>query len=60
MPIQDGPYKFHGLPGLILKIEDETKSHSFALKGIKSLSEDFIYPEVNQSKKTIEIDQKNI
>jgi GLPGLI family protein len=59
LPIQDGPYKFHGLPGLILKIEDETKSHSFALK-IKSLSEDFIYPEVNQSKKTIEIDQKNI
>jgi len=58
VPIQDGPYKFHGLPGLILKIEDETKSHSFALKGIKSLSEDFIYPEVNQSKKTIEIDQK--
>lgn len=27
IPIQDGPYKFHGLPGLILKIEDTTLSH---------------------------------
>ena len=35
IPIQDGPYKFSGLPGLILKIEDETKSHSFVMKGIK-------------------------
>lgn len=35
IPIQDGPYKFHGLPGLILKIEDATKSHSMVMKGIK-------------------------
>lgn len=34
LPIQDGPYKFHGLPGLIVKIEDETKSYSFELKGV--------------------------
>lgn len=40
IPIQDGPYKFHGLPGLIVKIEDQTKSHSYELKGIKKLSED--------------------
>lgn len=37
IPIQDGPYKFHGLPGLIVKIEDETKSHSYILNGIKNL-----------------------
>jgi GLPGLI family protein len=35
IPIQDGPYKFYGLPGLILKIEDDTKSHSMVMKGIK-------------------------
>jgi GLPGLI family protein len=35
IPIQDGPYKFYGLPGLILKIEDTTKSHSIIMKGIK-------------------------
>ena len=34
IPIQDGPYKFHGLPGLILKIEDFNQTHSFELKGI--------------------------
>lgn len=34
IPIQDGPYKFHGLPGLIVKIEDFNKTHSFELKGI--------------------------
>ena len=38
IPIQDGPYKFHGLPGLIVKIEDQNKSHSFALNGIKNLT----------------------
>ncbi|WEK70950.1 MAG: GLPGLI family protein [Candidatus Chryseobacterium colombiense] len=34
LPIQDGPYKFRGLPGMIIKIEDKTQSHSFVLKGI--------------------------
>lgn len=38
IPIQEGPYKFHGLPGLIVKIEDQNKSHSFVLNGIKNLS----------------------
>ena len=39
IPIQEGPYKFHGLPGLIVKIEDQTKSHLYELKAIKKLSE---------------------
>lgn len=38
IPIQDGPYKFHGLPGLIVKLEDATRSHQFELKGVKNLS----------------------
>lgn len=37
IPIQDGPYKFRGLPGLIVKLEDKTKSHVFNLQGIKSI-----------------------
>lgn len=50
IPIQDGPYKFHGLPGLIVKIEDETKSHSFVLKEIKNLkqNEEWISEEKKQ------------
>ncbi|MDH6254067.1 GLPGLI family protein [Chryseobacterium sp. H1D6B] len=39
IPIQDGPYKFHGLPGLIIKLEDNTHSHIFELKGVKKLQE---------------------
>lgn len=34
IPISDGPYKFHGLPGLILSINDEKKEYSFEIKGI--------------------------
>jgi len=37
IPIQDGPYKFQGLPGLIVKIEDRTGSHKMELKGIKNI-----------------------
>lgn len=44
IPIQDGPYKFKGLPGLILKLEDSNKNHVFELKGIKSGQEQFVYP----------------
>lgn len=33
--IQDGPYKFSGLPGLILNIEDEKGDHVFNIIGIK-------------------------
>lgn len=35
IPISDGPYKFGGLPGLIVKIEDTKKQHIWELKGIE-------------------------
>lgn len=35
IPFQDGPYKFYGLPGLIVKIEDTTGSHIMTLIGNK-------------------------
>lgn len=38
IPIQDGPYKFHGLPGLIVKLEDKTQSHRFTLQAVKNIS----------------------
>lgn len=38
IPIQDGPYKFHGLAGLIIKIEDKTSSYQIELKGIENLN----------------------
>lgn len=38
IPIQDGPYKFHGLPGLIVRLEDKTQSHVFTLQAVKNIS----------------------
>lgn len=37
IPFQDGPYKFNGLPGLIVKIEDDGKNYSWELKGNKKI-----------------------
>mgnify|MGYP003582439063 CR=1 FL=1 len=39
VPIQDGPYKFSGLPGLIVEIADEKNSHKIELKGLKKITE---------------------
>ncbi len=37
--IFDGPYKFHGLPGLIMKIEDSHNNHKFEFMGIEKRDE---------------------
>ncbi|TXF75994.1 GLPGLI family protein [Chryseobacterium sp.] len=37
LPFQDGPYKFYGLPGLIVKIEDDAKNYSWELRGNKKI-----------------------
>ena len=39
LPFQDGPYKFYGLPGLIVHVEDNTGSHIMALAGNKTLTQ---------------------
>ena len=39
VPIQDGPYKFSGLPGLIVEIADDKNSHKMELKGLKKITE---------------------
>lgn len=39
IPIQDGPYKFSGLPGLIVKVEDDKGDYSFDLKESKKIAE---------------------
>lgn len=39
IPFQDGPYKFSGLPGLIVKVEDSKGDYSFDLKEAKKIKE---------------------
>lgn len=38
IPISEGPYKFNGLPGLILKVSDTKNQHCFTLNSIKKIS----------------------
>ena len=38
IPVQDGPYKFSGLPGLIVKVQDQNADFSFDLMQTKKIS----------------------
>jgi GLPGLI family protein len=52
IPFNDGPYKFKGLPGLILEIEDSKENHIFLLQKIeKRISQNNIYESENLNKK---------
>lgn len=48
IPFPDGPYKFSGLPGLIVKIEDADKNFSWVLTANKTLKE---FEELSYSEK---------
>lgn len=43
VPIQDGPYKFAGLPGLIVKAEDAKGDYSFDLKETKKIASPTVF-----------------
>ncbi|GEN74808.1 GLPGLI family protein [Chryseobacterium hagamense] len=49
LPFQDGPYKFCGLPGLIVKIEDATGSHRMILAGNKKVAAPQNRPQANDT-----------
>ncbi|KQS89362.1 GLPGLI family protein [Chryseobacterium sp. Leaf394] len=40
IPVQDGPYKFHGLPGLILKLNDSENEFIYEMKSITKETND--------------------
>ncbi|WP_213276997.1 GLPGLI family protein [Chryseobacterium indologenes] len=60
IPFQDGPYKFYGLPGLIVKIEDEKKEFSWILAGNKKITnyEENSFSDKLGSKNIIEVDKR--
>ena len=41
IPISDGPYKFSGLPGLIIKMEDSKKDYRFELVKSEKLKSEY-------------------
>lgn len=43
IPLQDGPWKFCGLPGLIMEARETSGQHSFSVTGIESSTQQ-IYP----------------
>ncbi|WP_292010390.1 GLPGLI family protein [Chryseobacterium sp.] len=52
IPISDGPYKFNGLPGLIVKLEDDKGDYKFDLVKkitIQNAFEEEIRPDAKQS-----------
>ncbi|GAB0154943.1 hypothetical protein CHRYSEOSP005_02030 [Chryseobacterium sp. Alg-005] len=52
LPYQDGPYKFGGLPGLIVKVEDEKGDYSFDLMKNYKIAE---FPTLNQFGNTVKV-----
>ena len=62
IPFQDGPYKFYGLPGLIVKIEDEGKNYSWLLSGNKSVKDwkEFSYVEELQAQSGMVSNEKKV
>lgn len=52
LPYQDGPYKFGGLPGLIVKVEDDKGDYSFDLMKNYKITE---LPTLNQFGNTLKV-----
>lgn len=50
IPIMDGPYKFYGLPGLILKIQDSDENYTFEIKSIIKENNDIEHRNFGSSK----------
>ena len=42
LAISDGPYKFSGLPGMILKIYDKTNTHSFEIISVEKQKSNYM------------------
>ncbi|WP_299178076.1 GLPGLI family protein [uncultured Chryseobacterium sp.] len=65
LPFQDGPYKFKGLPGLIVKVEDDAKNYSWELKGNKKIADynpesysEKLMKQFGQGRNNLEVDRE--
>lgn len=63
IPLSEGPYKFHGLPGLILEIKDTKEEYIFNLvksSNLKSTYDTSNFLEVRYGEKPIPATEKNV
>jgi len=58
VPIQDGPYKFSGLPGLIFKIYDTQNEFIFTIKSIEKETKPF--PSLEEGKSVVKTTHKDV
>lgn len=58
IPISDGPYKFQGLPGLIVKLNDSENYFNFELVGFQKIKDYKVWNEDSQKSKTIKTSEK--
>ncbi|WP_282125580.1 GLPGLI family protein [Marinifilum flexuosum] len=54
IPISDGPWKFGGLPGLILEVHDLGKQYHFVITGIEKKEEPIYFSKTNLGSKRFE------
>src|SRR5699024_1386438 len=54
IPISDGPYKFCGLPGLIIKVSDSQNTWNFQMQGVARIQKDLQINFNNKKPKTLE------
>lgn len=57
IPINDGPYKFKGLPGLIIKLHDNRNQHSFELTSIEQIT--YTKPILLQEENYLDVEMKD-
>lgn len=60
IPLSEGPWKFRGLPGLILEISDTDSVYDFKAIGFKEIKSPIVFlKSINKSKKYIKISRKD-
>lgn len=55
LPFQDGPYKFYGLPGLIVKITDKKGDFDMTLMGNKTIPEQTVIEKTSKAAEGLRI-----
>ncbi|MXV37192.1 GLPGLI family protein [Flavobacteriaceae bacterium Ap0902] len=58
IPISDGPYKFEGLPGLILEVSSADNAYSFVAKSFTQTEEEIVLPKSTEIKRNALITYK--